>query len=274
MLSKNLALEFQQLHQGPRLFVLPNAWDAISAKIFEKIGFPAIGTTSAGIAFSHGYRDGQHIPPCVMVSAVQQIAEAVELGISADIESGYGTTPAQITHWVQKFVAAGAVGINLEDTKDQISKTLFSVEQQCAKIAAIREAISTPIVINARTDTYWLNSSNSHSQFEETIRRANAYREAGADCLFIPGVQDSRIISNLVSAINGPINILVGPQTPPIQALQSLGVIRVSLGSGPIRAAFGLVQKIGEEIYHKGIFDHLTSHQIPYDTMNQFFRQV
>ena len=262
------AERFRELHRGPRILVLPNAWDAGSARLFEEAGFPAIGTTSAGIAASHGYPDGQRISRARMLEAVERIAGAVSVPVTADMEAGFGSTVEQVVETVKGVLGAGAVGINIEDAPVDAAGVLVEEAFQVGLIRAIRKAAPW-LVINARTDVYLKQIGEPGSRFEHAVRRANAYREAGADCLFMPGVRDAETIGRLVREIHGPINVLAGPGVPPAPDLERLGVARVSVGSGPMRATLGLVRRIARELREAGTYTAFTEGAVPYAEMNR-----
>jgi 2-methylisocitrate lyase-like PEP mutase family enzyme len=260
------------LHAGPRILVLCNVWDAASSRIVEEAGFPAIATTSAGIANSLGYADGQRISREEMAEAVARITRAVAVPVTADLESGYGPTPESAAETARSAIAAGAVGMNLEDALDE--RNFIDMSLQCDRVRAAREAgeqSGVPLVINARTDVYLAGIGSPAEQFSEAVRRGNAYREAGADCLFLPGVTDAAVIARLVREINGPINILAGPSTPPVGELERIGVRRVSLGSGPMRATMALTQRIARELAESGTFNSFTRDTISYKDANRLF---
>jgi 2-methylisocitrate lyase-like PEP mutase family enzyme len=241
----------RKLHQGPRILVLPNAWDVASARIVEELGFPAIATTSAGIAFSLGYPDGQKISREEMFDVVGRIARAVSVPVSADSESGYGTTSKEMAETARALVDAGAVGLNLEDLTGTQENPLVDTGLQTEKIGAIREASAAagvPLVINARTDVYLKSVGPTETRFERTVERLRAYRKAGADCLFAPGLKDAETIGKLVKAVNGPLNIVLLPGGPSLAELQNLGVARVSIGSGLMRAGLGAAREIAKKM--------------------------
>ena len=263
---------FKKLHDRSRLFILPNAWDVVSARIFEEAGYPAIATTSAGIAYSHGYSDRERIPRAVMAAAVRRIAEAVKVPVSADVEAGYGGRASDIVETVSAMIDAGAVGMNLEDATHESRRPLFATSVQMDRIRAARETAhkaGLPFVINARTDVFLLGKGSRTDQHDETVARANAYRDAGADCVFVPGVSDPEEIQALAKAIRGPLNILAGPGVPSVKMLQKLGVARLSVGSGPIRAAMGLIRRMAKELKAAGTYNALTDGAIPYAEMNE-----
>jgi 2-methylisocitrate lyase-like PEP mutase family enzyme len=254
----NQAIQFRQLHRGPGVLILPNAWDVASARIFEEAGFPAIATTSAGIAFSLGYPDGQRIPREEMMARIGRITRAVHVPVTADVESGYGSSPEDAARTTRELIQAGVVGMNLEDASGRQDQPLSSLELAVEKIQAAREAavqLREQIVINARTEIYLLAGGNPDADYSEALRRLVAFRDAGADCVFAPGLKDAETIGRLAKAVECPLNILAGVGTPSIPELAKLGVARVSVGSGPIRATLGLLRRIAEEIKTSGTYN-------------------
>jgi 2-methylisocitrate lyase-like PEP mutase family enzyme len=267
------ARRFQELHRGPRILVVMNAWDAASARVFEEAGAQAVGTGSAGIAFSHGYPDNDRIPKKVILDATREIVDAVDVPVTADILTGLGNTVEEVVETVKQVIAMGAVGINVEDATDE-GPRLFDIDRQVEKVAAIAQAVKAagvPIVVNARTDSYWLKIGDATAQLRASIERANRYREAGADCLFVPAVSDKVAIRTLVQEIQGPVNILSVPGCPPIPELEQLGVRRVSEGSGPMRAAMGLARRIAQELLATGTYKSFHEGAIPYPEANKLF---
>jgi 2-methylisocitrate lyase-like PEP mutase family enzyme len=268
------ANQFRQLHRGPGVLVLPNAWDVASARIFEEAGFPAIATTSAGIAYSLGYPDGQRISREEMLARIGRIARAVHVPVTADIESGYGPTPEDAARTARELIQAGAVGLNLEDSTGRADQPLCPLELAVEKIKAVRLAaleLHAPIVVNARTDIYLLDGGGPEADFAEAARRFVAFRDAGADCVFAPGLKDAGTIGRLVKAVECPLNILAGPGTPTIAELKDLGVARVSVGSAPMRATLGLLRRFSEELRNSGTYGGLDG-AIPYDEVNRLLR--
>ena len=253
----------RKLHQGPRILVLPNAWDVASARIFEAAGFPAIATTSAGIANSLGYPDVERIPRDEMIWMVKRIARSVSVPVTADVEAGYGDPVGT----ARAVLDAGAVGMNLEDSS--IDGTLADLPAQVRIIQQIR--VGANIVINARTDVYLFGVGDEATRFERTVERLNAFHKAGADSLFVPGVRDPETIGRLAKAVHGPINILATTGAPSIAELERLGVRRVSVGSGPMRASMGLTQRIAKELKECGTFASMTEGAMPYLEANQLF---
>jgi 2-methylisocitrate lyase-like PEP mutase family enzyme len=248
---------FRQMHRGPKALLLPNVWDVASARIIEEAGFPAIATTSAGIAFSLGYPDGQKISREEMLARVGRIVRAVNVPVSADVEAGYGNRPEDAAETAQGVIEAGAVGINLEDGTGDPQNPLVELSLQLEKIRAIREAalnVGVLLVLNARTDVYLDQVGPPEVRYFETMNRVRAYRDAGADCVFVPGLRDQQTISQLVRDAQCPVNILAGPGSPSIPELEKLGVARVSLGSGPMRATLGLLRRLAEELKATGTY--------------------
>jgi 2-methylisocitrate lyase-like PEP mutase family enzyme len=257
----------RSLHHQSQPLVLANAWDVASARIVEKAGFPAIATTSAGIAVASGYPDGEQISRGEMLRMVSRIAGAVAVPVTADMEAGYGDTADEMENTINELLEAGAVGLNLEDGLSGHAPGLAELPHQCEKIKALRragKAAGVPVVINARTDGFLNRVGDEKDRLAEAIQRGHAYREAGADCIFIPGVSDTGTIEKLVESIGGPINILAVPGSPSIAELQRLGVKRISLGSGPHRATLGLLQKIAEELKTSGTYSTVASHALSY----------
>jgi 2-methylisocitrate lyase-like PEP mutase family enzyme len=271
MSQKVKAETFRALHAGGRILVLVNAWDAGSAKIVAAAGAAAIATTSAGVANALGYPDGERISRDVMIGVIANIVRAVDLPVSADIESGYGPAPEDAAETARQVLAAGAVGVNLEDGTGDAASPLFPIAEQQDRIRAIREvaaAQDVPLLINARTDVYLGAVGDLEGRFDEAVRRSNAYREAGADCLFVPAVTDSSTIAALVRAIDGPVNVLAGPGSPPVAELERLGVARVSTGSAFMRACYSRAGAVAAEIFGSGSWDGLVENAVSYREMN------
>lgn len=261
----------RKLHTGPRMLVLPNAWDVASARVLEELGYPAIATTSAGVAFSLGYPDGQRVSRDEMLEVVARIARAVRVPVTADMESGYGTTTKDMAETAKEIVAAGAVGLNFEDVVGDTESSQVDTTLQTEKIRALRETSASagvPLVINARTDVYLMPIGPETTRFERTVERLRAYRAVGADCVFAPGVKERELIEKLVKAVAAPLNILVTPGCPPIPELEKLGVARASIGSGVMRSALGLVRRIGKELLETGTYASTFEGAIPFAEVN------
>jgi 2-methylisocitrate lyase-like PEP mutase family enzyme len=255
-----LAERLRALHRPGQPLLLANVWDVATARLIERAGFPAIATTSAGIAFSRGYPDGEKIPRDEMLAEIGRICRAVSVPVTADLEAGYGDSPEAVAEAAARALEAGAVGLNLEDGTGRRDDPLFELGRQVEKIRAIREAgrrRGVAIVVNARTDVYLDRVGPEGGRLEETIRRGGAFRGAGADCAFVPGVTDPKVIGELVRRLACPVNVLAAPGGPSIGELAKLGVARVSLGSGAMRAALSLVERIGEELRTRGTYSAL-----------------
>ena len=274
-MSEQLAAKaeaFRAMHKAPPILVLPNAWDAVSARLFRKAGVKAIATTSAGVAATLGYPDGQKIPRTLMLEAIARIVRAVDVPVTADIEAGYATTPLELAETIRGVLDAGAVGCNLEDATGSVSQPLLEIDEQVARIRAARDAgdrAGVPVVINARTDVYLASVGAPGDRFAETVRRANAYRDAGADCLFVPGVVDLPTLTNMVREIKGPINVLVGPGLPPVAELERIGIARLSVGSGIMRATVATARDAARELLQHGTYSAFADRTIPYAEVNE-----
>jgi 2-methylisocitrate lyase-like PEP mutase family enzyme/predicted thioesterase len=262
---------FRAMHHGPKILILPNAWDVASARIFELAGVAAIATSSAGVAFTLGYPDGQKISREEMLAAVTRIAAKVSIPVTADVEAGYGNRPEDAARTAEAVIESGAVGLNLEDGTDDPAHPLTDLSLQLEKFAAIPETArhaGVLLVLNARTDVYLAEVGEPATRYAETVKRLSAFRDAGAACLFAPGLRDSATIGALVRDLQYPVNILAGPGSPPIPELQKLGVARVSLGSSPIRATLGLARRIAEELLTAGTY-HSLEGAPPHAEVNQ-----
>jgi 2-methylisocitrate lyase-like PEP mutase family enzyme len=270
--QKQKAEHFRAMHQAPPILVLPNAWDVASARIFETVGARAIATSSAGVAFSLGYPDGEKIPRRPMIATIARIAASVDVPVTADVEAGYGPGVADAIETAQAVIESGAVGLNFEDATNDPAHPLFSVDEQRKRIDAVRdvgERAGIPLVINARTDVFLGKIGEPSTRFAEAVRRVIAYRQSGADCLFIPDVTDHATIQRLVREISGPLNILVGPGAPPVSELESMGVRRISIGSQIMRATLATARDAARELLEKGTYRGFLDRTIPYDELNQ-----
>src|SRR3954471_15617650 len=214
----DLAERLRALHRTPPMLVLPNAWDAASARLIESEGFPAIATTSAGVAAALGYPDGGVVPPNEMIEAIARIVDIVKVPVPADIEHAYAAAPDAVSDVVLRVIAAGAVGINVEDCVPGATD-LEPLALQVDKIKTILKASTKAgvrVVINARTDGFLRGFGAPETRLGIAIERGRAFREAGADCVFVPGVRDSATIGALVKGIGGPVNVLAVEGSPSI----------------------------------------------------------
>jgi 2-methylisocitrate lyase-like PEP mutase family enzyme len=270
-IQKEKAEMFLKFHQDKEILILLNSWDIGSSKLIEACGYKAIATTSMGIAASLGYPDCQVIQLSEMIEVVTGIVSGVKVPVTVDIEAGYGKDLNEIIDSVKKIIATGIVGINIEDSID-LNPALLDAVEFCERISAIRALSDSQgfhLVINARTDSFYTSSGSPREKLSESIKRGNQYREAGADCIFIQPVWDKETISTLVKEINAPINILsnpgIGAGLPPsVRELQDLGVARLSLGSGLMKATLSLIKKVADELSEKGTYTALSDALTPF----------
>jgi 2-methylisocitrate lyase-like PEP mutase family enzyme len=353
-----------ELHHAAQPLILINAWDAASAAMVEHCGLPAIATSSAAMANALGFPDGQYLPWAQMLDAVARVCRAVKVPVTADIESGFASNVTALETSITQIIAAGAVGVNLEDVMSaspihqntdsentdaknrdhqnanakiadpvRHGSSLFPLPMQIARIQAARRAGETQgihLVINARTDAYWQTGVSPAEALRNTLERGKAYLQAGADCIFIPGLRNPDHIKTVIDHLSAgyvrpdlrvpalqpddlrtndlqpnvlqtndlqttdlqnddlhtndlhtnapravhrvsPVNILAGPGVPSIPELAKLGVKRVSYGSGPHRAAMGLLRRIASEAKNSGTFQALTEGAVPYEEINGLF---
>ncbi|MFE2488524.1 isocitrate lyase/phosphoenolpyruvate mutase family protein [Streptomyces mirabilis] len=263
------ALAFRALHIPGRPLVLPNAWDTASARLIEEAGAAAVATTSAGLAWDLGTADGDRLDRDRALGAVARVAAAVRVPVSADIESGYAKDAAGVGDTIRAVLAAGAVGVNIEDALyggegddgegagDGGRGPLRPVAEQAERIAAARaaaDAAGVPLFINARIDTVLRGAGG----VEETLERAAAFLAAGADGIFVPGAVDPGTVKSLVAGVEGPLNVLAGPGAPSVAELAALGVARISTGSSIAQAAHAVVRRAARELLSAGTYDSLT----------------
>jgi 2-methylisocitrate lyase-like PEP mutase family enzyme len=259
--QKQLAETFRAAHRGPKLLLLPNAWDAMSARQFEAAGFPAIATTSGGVAWALGHADGEKTPWAEVVGVTARMVRAVRVPVTADIEAGYGDTPDAVGRSITEILGTGAVGFNLEDSTARTDMPVRPIDDAVARIKAARAAADSfgvPAVINARVDLYIKNVGDPATRLDETIKRGKAYLAAGADCIYPFALADMDAIGKLVAALGGaPVNIVARPGVPPAAELERIGVRRVSIASGATLAVMSLIKTIGEELFRTRAFDGL-----------------
>lgn len=258
----DLAHGFRRMHDRRKVLLLPNCWDAGSARLFVQRGFTSIATTSAGMAWSLGYADGEHAPLAEVLAAIARITRVVAVPVTVDIETGYGDVPAEVANTVRSVIAAGAVGINIEDGMPGHGP-LRDAADASARVRAARsaaDASGVPIVINARVD-HWMqgNAADPAARLADAIDRAKAYLAAGADCIYPIGLGDPTTLAALVRAVDAPINVAAGPSMPDLQQLESIGVARVSTATRLATVAFGAVDRAVAEMRASGGFAALAS---------------
>lgn len=267
---------FRSYQTEGRLLVLPNAWDAASAAIVEAAGAQAVATTSAGMAWALGRGDGQFTPQVEMTDAIARIARVVDLPVTADVEAGYGDTPEDMARTVQAVVAAGAVGVNLEDSPGTDGPLVDPV-RQARQLAAAREAAAGAglpgLFVNARTDVYLAGVGEPADRPDMVRARAEAYAEAGADMIFVPGLMDLAVIERVVKESVLPVNIMALPGAPDVKALRDVGVRRVSVGMAIAQAAYATVRRAAVELLGDGTYESVAD-GMGFGELNGFFTRL
>jgi 2-methylisocitrate lyase-like PEP mutase family enzyme len=274
MIQKDKAQFFRSLHTGGSVLRLANAWDVASALLVEEAGAAAIATTSAGVAWSLGAADGDRLDRDRAIDLVARVAAAVELPVSADIESGFADDADGVGETIAGVLAAGAVGVNLEDSLQDGPEPLRPAEEQAERIAAARraaDAAGIPLYINARVDTYLRRVGDPAGRLPAALARAEAYLAAGADGIFVPGVLDPAALAELVKGVPAPLNVLAGHGAPSIDELAVLGVARVSVGSSIASAAYAAVRRSAHELLTDGTYESLAD-RIPHPELNALFQ--
>lgn len=267
------ARAFRELHEAPGIFVMPCAWDIASARQFEEAGFPAIGTTSGGVNWSRGRPDYVYsVPRAVMLDAYGEVARAVGVPVSGDLENGYGTDPEDVADTISRSVELGMVGGSIEDQTATAEPALLPIELAVERIIAAREAADRSGIsytLTARAESFF---GGVDQPFDDAVQRANRYRAAGADCLFVPGVSDLDSIARLTASVDGPISVGVGSGAGhiTIDALADAGVRRVSTGGSLPRAVFALIDDACRELLDQRTFS-FTDRAKPEDDVNAFF---
>jgi 2-methylisocitrate lyase-like PEP mutase family enzyme/pimeloyl-ACP methyl ester carboxylesterase len=273
--QRELASAFRARHRSKEMIVLPNAFDAASARVIAAHGPIAIGTTSAAIAWALGHRDGEHIERQRMLAAIELIVGAVEIGVTADIEAGYGDQPEDAAATAQSAIEIGAIGLNLEDTAHPLGAAagpLLAAEQAVEKIAAVRSVADRQgidLVNNARTDVFLLEAADEEERAGDAIDRGNRYLAAGADCVFVPGATTVEAIAQLVAGIDGPVSVYVAPDVPDVGELTRLGVARVSVGCGPYQACLALIDVATRELLEQGTYETFLKRHMPYPAVQE-----
>jgi 2-methylisocitrate lyase-like PEP mutase family enzyme len=267
------AKQFYDLHHSGKLLILPNIWDVLGAKLLEDLGYPAIATASAAVAYSNGYNDGENISFNEVLYILKHIANSVNVPVTADIESGYAANETELEKNIHQLIDTGIVGINIEDT-DKQSKTLLPVEMQCERIELIKRISherNMPLFINARTDTFVheKNFASQQQQLDETIKRGNAYRAAGADCFYPILAHNRQHIQTIVEAMNMPVNILMMPGIPELNLLQQMGVARVSLGPGFLKYAIKAMRDLAIKLQQQQGLEEIAGNDITSDYLKK-----
>jgi len=271
------AKQLYNLHHTGRLLILPNIWDVLGARLLEDLGYAAVATASASVAYSNGYNDGENIPFEDVVAILKRIAASVGIPVTADIESGYAENEAQLAANIRRLIETGIVGINIEDT-DKKTKSLLPAAVQCDKIKLIKSIaaeMNMPLFVNARTDCYIheKNFSSPQGRLEETIQRGMAYKTAGADCFYPILMKDEDEIKAIVQAVNMPVNIITMPGIPSLQALQQMGVARVSLGPSFLKYALKGMRDLAVKLQHHEGLEDITGNDISTDYLKHLVRR-
>lgn len=265
------AQRLRKLHQPGNPLVLFNVWDAVSARIIEGLGYPALATGSAAVAWTQGFADGEHISRDGMLAAIARIARCVDVPLTADLEAAYGRTVQDAAATARGAIEAGAVGLNFEDAGEP--GQLLDLDVQCERIEAMADTgkrLGVPLVINARTDVFLHRTGDDAFCMDEAIRRGNAFLQAGADCVFVLGVSDEERIARLAREIRGPINVFATAKTPPVRRLAELGVARVSIGPSGLAFALAHVRRVAQRMRDEGTFDFIAD-RISGDELNALF---
>ena len=266
------AATLRALHAGGVL-ILPNAWDAASAALIARAGAQAIATTSGGVAWSVGRTDGQGLSRAEMVEQVRRIAAAVDIPVTADVEGGYGPAPRDVAQTVEAVIAAGAVGVNIEDSQAP-GGPLFEPAAQAERLAAGRagaERAGLPgLLINVRTDVFLFGIGAAEGRLDDVLARVAAYARAGADCLFVPGLVDLAAIAALVQASPLPVNVMAWPGAPTVAEFAAAGVRRVSVGTAVAQAAYSVAHRAAAEMLARGTYTELGG-ALDFGTINGLF---
>jgi 2-methylisocitrate lyase-like PEP mutase family enzyme len=273
--ARDRADVFHRLHEGPQSLLLVNAWDAGSARLLEHAGARAIATTSAGMAWSLGYADGEHVPPCDFLAACARICRAVSVPVSVDIERGFGRSTDDVCTFVRQLIGLGVVGVNIEDGVLPGTDALASPGVLCERIAAVRTMVAQAgarLFINARTDTYCVANNDAAARYADTVRRSQLYASAGADGIFVPGMDLGDVV-RFTNAVSLPVNIYAGGGWgPPVHALTRAGVRRISLGCGPMQSVFAALRRIAVEASVRGSYCAMSSSMLSVSELNDLFR--
>lgn len=269
----NLAAQFKALHYADEMLIFVNAWDCVSAKIVEEAGYPAIATTSSGISWSFGYKDGEHIDPDLMILMHSRICASVKVPVTADIECGYySDNPERFSKFIGDMVEAGVVGINLEDSNTREKKwNEVSFQQRLIRLAKqAGEERGVDLFVNARVDAMDYVKGSDQDKISASIERAKAYQEAGADGIFVPFISDIKIVAGVKESIQLPLNILMNPALD-IKGLKDIKVNRLTVGGKPKTASMGMLKHMAEQMKTDEYWDLLYTDYPTYPEMNSWF---
>jgi 2-methylisocitrate lyase-like PEP mutase family enzyme len=272
--ARQRAAVFHRLHTEADPLILVNAWDAGSARVLEHAGARAIATTSAGMAWTLGYPDGEHLPVSEFITATARICRAVSVPVSVDIERGFGRGTDDVVAFVQTLIGFGVVGVNIEDGVLSDTHRLAEPNILCERITALRELaaqMNASLFINARTDTYFVPNDDRAARYDETVRRAQLYASAGADGIFVPGMEMDDI-APFTSTVTLPVNVYAGVRgAPPVHVLRRAGARRISLGCGPLQSVFGSLRGMAKKAFVDGSYDDMNASMLSVGEVNELF---
>ena len=271
--QKEKARIFSNMHKENRMFMLPGAWNAGSAYVFEKQGFKAVGTSSAGIAYDLAYPDGENVSFDDLLWVVEKIAKRVDIPLSVDIERGYSEINEEIKENARKLLFAGAVGFNIEDglPNGNVSP-LHTQVQKIKALAELKVELNIDFVINARTDICVQSNEADEKSLKAALERCNAFVEAGADCIFVIRAKDDDVISWLVAGINAPVNIFLRSGLSSLENLDKFGVRRLSTGCNVPRFAYSKIINIADSL-RNGDVSELLGHDFSSGKANAYFEK-
>ena len=264
---ENLLTTFRKLHHEPNLLILPNVWDAGSARVFEDAGAKAVATTSAGMAWALGYQDGNVLPTDKLAAIVARITKVISIPLSVDFEGGYTDNPKEIAKKLKPIIEAGAVGINIEDGEGKPELLAGKIEQ--ARKTA--DSAGVKLFINARTDIYLNDSESPEKQIQETIARAALYRDAGADGIFVPGLCEVGAVKAIVPEVKMPLNVMAWPGLPAANQLSKLGVRRLSSGQTITQVLWKHAADLAKNFLETGDSQPLTENSMGYSKLQGLF---
>ena len=260
------ARQFHDLHHSGRILILPNIWDPLGAMLLENLGYPAVATASASVAFTNGYDDGENIQFDTVLTILRKIANSVNVPVSADIEKGFAESESQLKENIKRLIETGVVGVNIEDS-DKKTNSLLAMEVQCRKIDVIKEAskeMGVPVFVNARTDVYIRGKEfdTPPSKYQETLRRGLAYKAAGADCFYPITMTNGDDIKKLIEHLQMPVNVVTIPGLPELNVLKEMGVARVSLGPSFLKIAIKSMKNLAIKLQNYEGLSDITENEI------------
>jgi 2-methylisocitrate lyase-like PEP mutase family enzyme len=263
--SKAKATAFHQLHRADHILILPNCWDALSAVVLREAGAKAIATTSAGLAWAHGYSDGEKLPVDALIRAIREITQVIDLPLTVDLESGFTDDLATLATTIDAVIDAGAVGLNLEDG----SKTPDLLVSKIHVVKEVSNRKDVPLFLNARTDVVLRSLVPEPEAVNEVVRRGTLYRQAGGDGFFVPGLVQLDKIRAIVESVDVPINVLATRGVAPIVEIEKTGAKRLSLGARLSEAVFGRLKQLATKLLHDRSLDELFTESLSFAEINK-----